>query len=465
MTKVICTFYNKEKKYIINESNIVYLRIKCQDSAIIKIVDINIDINLFVNCKIAINSEIIFDGQITEVIDDGLISTYTLKLFTSNIEHYVDDSDDELIKKFKQENPDLFQRELYISDKEPIRNIEQWIIKDTLKTKIDKSLPISELNLHIKASWLRCVHGQIDLTNKLKFALSGKQLETFTPNKLTHSWFKTFDLLRTDSSTRQTKYFISRSKLTEENTTSVTFNDKFTLNRTSFNFELSLGWEYEQLESEEIKCKIINNNVQKCNSEDIIIDLHNVQEYLCDAYQQSFFKTDTGQKIGNIILNEIIKYIKNSMYNLYVQFCLPICSKTPNLSFHQPIAFNNTVLYVRELEYVYDATGSYINVTCIGSQYKITNNKDIFLKLSDDVNKITGCGDVIDKIIVQNDADTQFQKLHRYFDNTKDKTHESLKKEINAILDKYQTKIIIKTKPLKTNYINKTVHDAIPIVI
>ena len=464
MTKVMCTFYNKEKECIINENNIVSLKIRCQDSAIITIAGTNVDVGLFTGCKISVNSESVFDGQIVEVIDDVLIHTYTIKFPTLNVDQEISNGSNELIKKFKQENPDIFQPEIYKPDKEPIHDIEQWIIKDTLKTKIGKNQLISTINLHIKASWLRCVYGQIDLTNKLKFALCGKALETFTPNKLAHSWFKTFDLLRTDKSTRQTKYFVSHSKLTEENTTPVTFNDKFTLNRTAFSYELSLGWEYEQLESEEIQCKIINSNVQQSNARDITIDLHNVQEYLPDAYQQSFFKTEIGQKIGNIILNETIKYIKNSMYNVCVQFHMPICPEAPSLSLYQPIELNNTVLYIRELEYVYEAGGNYINVTCVGSQYKITDdNKEFSLRLPDNTQNVIKSGDVIDKIVVQNDADTQFQKLHKHFEHVKNNPTEILKREINDVLNKYQTRIIIKTKPLKTSYINRTVHGLAPI--
>lgn len=462
MTKITCTFYNKEKEYAINENNIASVKINCQNNAIITTAGINIIDTSFENCKIEVNSEVVFDGYIYEINDDGLTHTYTIKTYTPNVEQKTEN--DELIRKFRYENPDLFQPEIYKSNKEPICNIDQWIIKDTLKTKINKSQLISVVNLHIKASWLRCVYGQIDLTNKLKFALLGRPLETFTPNKLNNSWFKTFDLLRTDKSARQTKYFISHSKLIEESTVPVTFSDKFTLNRTAFNYELSLGWEYEQLENEEIQCKIINNNGPQHNVKDITIDLHNVQEYLPDAYKQSFFKTNVGLKICNIILNEIIKYIKNSMYNIYVQFRMPICADTPRLSLYQPIKINNTDLYVRELEYIYEDNGNYINVTCVGSKYKTTNdNEDFCLVLPDISSKIIRSKDIIDKIIIQNDADTQYLKLIKFCANTKGKRHEIMKKEINDALNKYQTRVIIKTRPLKTSYTNKTVYETIPI--
>lgn len=449
----MCVMYNDISECSIDEQDIIFAKINYSIAATIATVKY-IDCK-YTNCRILINDTVVLDGQINEVKSDGSIYTYIIRTIVNS--DLIPSNTDGIINKFKTENPNIFCTKIQKLEQPPVKDIDAWIIKDSVITKINHDLPVYELNLNIKASWLRSVYGAVDLTNKIKYALAGKLLSTITPNKFKHSWFKAFTSLYSNKTSRQTKYFVTHSKLTEESNTPITFNNKLTLRKTDFQYELSIGWEYEQLEYEEIQCKIVNKLVPKTSAKILNIDLHNVQEYISNSYQQSFFKTDNGEKISNIILREAIKYIENSLYNIYVQFRVPINYST--FSLYQPIELNGNTLYIQELEYVYEAKESYISVTCIGSQYKHINGNDIKLKLTNDNQKNVGVGDVIDKIIIQNDADVQIPKVKKFvlenFHNNKNALREFLYNN--------QTRLIIKTKPLKTSYINKTIYKALPI--
>ena len=456
MSRLTCILYNDVTECNINEQDIIFAKISHSECAIVTIVK-HIHDNKYTNCRILIDDEVVLDGQINEIKNDSVSYTYTIDA-VSNLEPLPNDTD-ELINKFKIENPSIFYPDIKKSDKPPLKDIAEWIIKDTLRTKINQDLPIHEINLNINASWLRCVYGAIDLTNKIKHVLVGRPLSTVTPNKLKHSWFKVFTPFYSNKLSRPTKYFVAHSKLIEESSTPITFNNKFTLHKTNFQYELAIGWEYEQLEYEEIQCKIINKLVPKIPDKTLNIDLHNVQEYMPDIYQQSFFKTDNGKKISNTILHEVIKYIEGSMYNIEVQFKIPIHYHM--LSLHQPIKLKENTLYVQKIEYVYDANGSYINVSCIGSQYKNIDSNNREIKLPDSKQKSIGTGDIIDKIIIQNDADVQIPKVRKF---ASDKFNDN-KIALREFLHKNQTKLIIKTKPLKTSYINKNMYEAMQIIL
>lgn len=492
MTNITCVFYENNKKHTINKNNIVSVKINSKQATVVIMSNSHFDNMQFHYCEISTDL-IKFIGNVIEINCDKQTCTYLVEALGQEQHIYEVDKTDTLMQKFCQENPDIFQPRCLKLNREPI-NIDNWI--ETLNVSVNQKSPIKTVNLRIKASWLKSVYGRVDITNKLRYILLGKTLATITPNKLMHSWFKTFDFLQKTS--RQ--YFIAHSKLTEERSTPITFDKKLTLKKSEFKYELAVGWEYEQLETEEIQCKITNNAIafppitdelikntlitDECNSEqpatvnsisdkttvnkakEILIDLHNIQEYLPDTYQQSFFKTDVGKKISNLILREIIEYMKNSLDNIMVQLRVPICSDLPQLLLYQPIKLYDYIVYIKELTYVYTANANYMDVTCIGSQYKpITINNEVSLVLTKDETRNITVDDVIDKIIIQNDADTQISKLHDFITKStcENGSTKDLKTSVNDFLNKYQTKVIIKTKPLKTSYMNKTVHVAMPI--
>ena len=420
-----------------DNNNVFLLNVIINKSVFTKINNSN-----FITCKVLINDKEYFVGNIKSIqIENNL---YKLQ-FTNHDEYPHDYYEDQtLIERFKINNPSLFQRRNNYNGSTILNNIEQHIIKDSLKITIDKSLPISELDLRISASWNKLCTGYCDLTNKINNKLKDGLISTLTPNKLIKSWPRLFDRLITNNSgALKTKYFVVHSKLDEYNSNKIKINtDKkaMELHEVSFKCKLSVGWEYSQFTTEDVLCKIVNNTIKNNNKQILNINLHNVQEYIEDIYSNSFFKSNIGNSIFNIILCESKQFIINSMQNVKIAFKIPFID---SIHINQLIHINNYLAYVVKIVLTFANNSSIGSVTCVGSEY---NNAFVNAELQniiiDNIKDNDSIIDVLDDINITNTSEAQLQKIN----NIKDC------KLINNILNENPTKLIIKLKPIKTEY-------------
>ncbi len=428
----------------------------------IRIVASNIDNNIFklnnsANYNLLENNKLHYNSSETNIINNN------------NTEHYK-----KLIEKFKINNPLLFQHRNNngINNDEIVTDIANNIIKDSLIINIDKSLPISELDLNISASWNKLCSGHYDLTNKIKNQLKNGLISTLTPKKLIKSWPKLFDrLINNNKNILKTKYFITHSKLEEVSNNLVNINN-IKIQESSFDFKLSVGWEYYQFITENLHCKIFNDAVKNSNNQVLNINLHNVQEYIEDNTCNCFFKTEVGNSIANIILCEVKQFIINSMQNITIQFQIPF---EESLKINQKIKINNYIGIINKIEIFIKSKRNIATITCIGSEYNnaLTNatlqdmqystniaklhnskkdadyntprintvNKNIDL-YDKEQNTRDNIIDVVESINIINNSNEQMPKIKSITD-----FH-----QINNILNENPTKLIIKLKPIKTEH-------------
>ncbi len=335
MQDIVCILNNLK----FNLSNMINIELEVDDNNLLKssilihkILYDKINNNNFINCTLLINNEIYFNGDINSIqIENDL---YKLQFITQNNIQNNNYEENGLIEKFKLNNPSLFQRRNSYDNSKIIDNIEQNILKDSIKITIDKSLPISELDLLISASWNKLCSGYCDLTNKINNKLKNGLISTLTPNKLIKSWPKLFDRLITSSVINnsankigqevcnnigilKTKYFITHSKLEKYNSNIIKLNNnkQIDLEEVFFKCKLSVGWEYSQFVTENLHCKIINNIVKNNNKQVLNINLHNVQEYIEDIYASSFVTSNKKISQSSMpahITNQSINIPKNT---------------------------------------------------------------------------------------------------------------------------------------------------------
>lgn len=398
--------------------------------------------------KILINNKQYFDGILKSLQIENNYITITAIYNNQNIDKVSNNNskEDNLINKFKLDNKMLFQNRNNYNNKNVISNINDIIINNSLKINIDKLLPISELELSISASWNKLCTGYCDLTNKINSKLKDGLINTLTPNKLIRSWPKIFDRLITNNKgVLKTKYFITHSKLEKYDTNRVNINNKqIKLNENKFKCNLSVGWEYSQFTTENIYCKIINNEVQNNNKQVLNINLHNVQEYIDDIYSNSFFKSKLGNKILNIIICEVKQFIINSMQNITISFQIQIDKFSEELNINNFVKVNNYTVVIKKIELSFVQNKNIVTITAIGSEYDkaFTNAKLQNIVISNTNNNDDNIIDVLEDIDIINTADEQLSKISNIEDH----------KEINNILNENPTKLIITLKPIKTEH-------------
>lgn len=405
-------------------------------------------------CKIFINNKKYFDGIIKSLqIENNYINITAMHDNTKANQQDIENNnrDDILINKFKLDNKMLFQNRNNYNNNNLILNINDIIINNSLKINIDKSLPISELNLSVSASWNKLCIGYCDLTNKINNKLRDGLINTFTPNKLIKSWPKIFDrVIANNRVVLKTKYFITHSKLEEYNTDTVNLdinNKQTVINKTAFKYNLSIGWEYSQFTTENIHCKIINNIIKSNNKQVLNINLHNVQEYIEDIYSDSFFKSKLGNSILNIIICEVKQFIINSMQNITITFQVPMDRFSEELNINNLIKINNYTVVIKKIELSFIQNKYIATITAIGSEYDKAftnaNTQNISINNTNDSNDNNdNINDVLESISIINTADEQLTKINDVQDI----------KEINDILNENPTKLIITLKPIKTEY-------------
>lgn len=351
------------------------------------------------------------------------------------------DADYNLIERFKADNFELFQAKYKLNYDKIINGIDQYILKDSLKIKKNLQMLIGTLKVQIQASWVKCHFGVLDLSNKIKFMCPNNQLSTFTPQKLINSWPKVFSYFPHTS--HATKYYAHYSNLIPEETELVKLNNNLELVKHTFTPKLSLGWEFNQLETEIVNFKIQNHGV---NSEKTIkLNLHNVQEYITDNVQM-FFSSNVGQSILDLIINALQTFVYNSIFNIELSFEIPICPILWKMEIGSTIQVKKYNCIVTNIDILYTPDRKVATITCVTTDITINNSRSKTHIVHTKINEFE-YKDIIDSIQVQNTSTEQQKKI----------TSTSTKQQITDILNNNQTKIIIKTKPLKKHHNNCTI--------
>lgn len=456
MHNVICLFNNESQ---IDSNNIISLKIEQDNNNVLKA---NIVIpkllynhllsnNNNFNCQILIDNNKYFDGNIASIqINSNLCN---INLINKNLTIQSTTNEDNILERFKINNPSLFQKRniLNTHDNETIYNIENSIINDSLKVNIDKLLPIHELNLFVSASWNKSCTGYCDITNKINNKLNNGVIGTLTPKKLIKSWPKLFDRLVTNNkAVLKTKYFVTYSKLEECNSNIINVcNDQISLNETYFKCKLSIGWEYSQFVTENLHCKIINDNVTHNNSQVLNINLHNVQEYVEDIYINSFFQSKIGNSIFNIVLDEVKQFVTNSMQNITVQFQIPFSNFVTEIKVNKFVKIHNHMIAINKIEILFENNMELVTITGIGSEYNnaFDNVVPSNIQIENNVQPGDDIINILENIEILNTSDEQIKKINSIqFDN------DNQKEVINNILNNNPTQLLITLNPIKTEH-------------
>jgi hypothetical protein len=386
----------------------------------------------------------------------------------------------DLLEKFKRENPDLSKTidqeqttrvgekkktSIFKPDATP-KNLDKDIIYGSLLIEKSNKDLVSKVNLSVSASWIRRIEGDLDITTKIANRFPAGKINTLTPLKLIDSWPKFGDRISNYRSLKQTKYFVGHSRLDiDKSMTSMTppieIEDipPFQLKREFFDHKLSIFWGFDQFTFETINSKIINGHITRGIEKKISINLQNVQEYIEDAEEHSFFTSLVGKKILFEIYDAVRNYIVLSMRNIKISCELPLSPKTENLSCCDWINIQGFCAKITELEYNVTPFEKTIKLVAYAFDIPIDSKKALDIP---DIERPKRneflAGDVIYDINIQNDADSQYRKLVAYISEQKaaGKINKSnYTRLIRSFLNEAQTKINVIAKPLKTAHCEK----------
>ncbi|MDR0744479.1 MAG: hypothetical protein LBE97_00785 [Holosporales bacterium] len=447
---------------------------------------------LFETCVIKKDNDPFFSGTIEYISTQGDETHVELKSFSSEGEYdEVYKSDDvippevALLAKFKRENPDLIasidqeqtdklgekkQSSVFKPDVESAepKNLDDEIIHGSLK--VEKSIKdiISNVNLSVSASWIKRIEGSLGLTTKIAKRFPGGKINTLTPVKLIDSWPRFGDKISNHLSSKQTKYAIGLSRLELDKsmtvmTPEINIRDDippFSLKKEFFNHKLSLFWSFDQFSSETVTTKVINSNAPKGIEKNININLQNVQDYIDDIEEHSFFTTSVGNKILSEIYNAIGDYIILSMRNVTISCELPFSKNTENLSCSNWISIQGIKAKITKLEYNITPIEKTVSLTAQTFGVSFDHEKALDIPIIPrPKRKEFKARDIIYDINIQNDADTQYRKLISFIHAQKmeNKINKSNYKQlIRSFLHEIQTVIKVIAKPLKTTHCEKS---------
>ena len=432
-------------------------------------------------CDITNDDILLFKGKISDVVckDDEIVIKVIAYIneSRSNIEY----SHNDFLEKFKQENPDLFTKvtikefmktgEVVLSK---IRNpslfpieIDKFVIDKTLKLEKFVDMPISKINLSLKAAWISKREGMIPISRRIENRFKMARINTITPKKLENSWPEFGYRIRSKGAVA-TKYVIASSRLREtelKQYAPLKINDsipELKILKHIYDNRLLISWDFEQYMNEIINVNIMSN-LQHGVCKSLNINLHNVQEYLENQYERSFFRSSNGTDILNAIIKSVADFMVNSWRN--IEICCDLCANeiTNNLSCKDWISFRNTKYKVTKIEREINNQENLIKIKAMTFSVDMSNYqniKEIVLPKEENIKQ----EDVIEDIVVHNEADTQYEKLKKFIAANKDKMNKNnYKAMINTFLNENQTSIQIVTKPLKIEHCEKKIIEPINI--
>ncbi|MDR1609376.1 MAG: hypothetical protein LBR78_00775 [Holosporales bacterium] len=433
----------------------------------------------FDTCRIIRDGITFFNGIITAFVVDT--DTVSVELSAAGNDPPQDNqlSPDDVIGRFRAENPDLFVsassneilrtgeiRTSSLLTKQPgrIPSLDNRIVADSLKIRRLKDMQIGEMNLEILCSWISKRSGSITLSSQIgnRFRLS--KVNTLTPRKLIDSWPRFGDHLA--SNARPTRYFVSTSRLTKNDELSlppiVIADDipKLTLKRYSFDSRLGVAWDYDQFMTETLTMTVLNQRVTRANKKFMRINLKNVQEYVDDDNCHSFFRSKNGRMILDEIQRSVGAYIALSMRNIEISCdIVDTDNTTTNLDCTHWISIKGITCKITGIERKISPFEHRIKIMARGFENTLASDIPIHPVCLDDVEVVSPrIDDVIHDIVVQNESDTQYEKLVGYISEQRRLnriTSGNYRRLISNFLTENQTRIQIILKPLKTQHCEK----------
>ena len=492
MKKIFCIFKKSvdDKKGIIPKS-VININI-IEEEGKYPIATICIDKNYFEQidyqnlfncafCDIIKDDILLFKGKISDILckDEEII--IKVVVYITESKSNIGYSNNGILEKFKQENPDLFTK---VTTKEfmktgeivsseirnpsfPLIEIDKFVIDKTLKLSKLVDVPISEIKLSLKAAWISKREGMIPISRKIENRFKMARINTITPKKLENSWPEFGHRIRSKGVVA-TKYVIASSRLREtefEQYAPLTINDsipKLKILKHIYENRLLISWDFEQYMNEIININIISN-LQNGACKSLNINLHNVQEYLENQYERSFFRSSNGKEILNAIIKSVADFMANSWRNIEISCEVFENEVTNNLSCKDWISFRDKQYKITKIEREINNQKNLIKIKAMTfsiDMFRYQNIKEITLPKDKTIKQ----EDVVEDIVVHNEADIQYEKLKKFINENRAKMNKNnYKSMINKFLNENQTSIQIVTKPLKTEHCEKKIIEPINI--
>ena len=442
-------------------------------------------------CDIMRDQKLFFKGKICNLTLMGEIMEIEL---TSDIKgdfcpEKIRQESADILEKFKKENPELFTK---ISTEEFLRTgecvsakikapetspieIDDNVVKGTLVSKKSLDEPISEVNLSLKAAWISKRQGMVPISTKIEKRFKMSRINTITPKKLESSWPEFGDRIHSNGTTA-TKYMIASSRLKKSNIQtfpSIVIDDsipKLRVNKHIYENRLLISWDFEQYMNESVAVRILPDaNIPQGRKKILNINLRNVQEYIEKPNSTSFFRSENGVAILNAIVKSIGDFMVLSWRNIEI-FCELIEDETlANLSCKDWVKLQGKIYKVTKIEREISSRKNLMKIKARAFSADILPNQGIpDIVIPKEKTKVLTPEDVVEDILVSNEADVQYEKLLNFISKLKTKNEinkNNYKSLINGFLNENQTKIQIVTRPLKTEHCEKKVVEPITVYL
>ena len=447
------------------------------------------DLKSFEFCDITRDKQLFFKGRICSLTLMGEIMEIEL---TSDIKgdfcpEKIRRESVDIVEKFKEANPELFAK---ISTEEFLRTgecvsakikapesrpieIDNKVVKNTLVFKKALDAPISEVNLSLKASWISKRQGMVPISTKIEKRFKMARINTITPKKLESSWPEFGDRIRFNG-TKATKYMIASSRLRESSIRtfpSIVIDDsipKLRIDKHIYENRLLISWDFDQYMNESVAVRILSGaNMQRGRSKILNINLRNVQEYIENPSCTSFFRSENGMAILNAIVKSIGDFMALSWRNIEIWCELIEDATIANLSCKDWVKLQDKIYKVTKIEREISPGKNVIKIKARAFSAEIPANQSMQeIVLPKEETTILTPEDIVEDILVSNEADVQYEKLLNFISKLKAENKinkNNYKGLINGFLNENQTKIQIITRPLKTEHCEKRVVEPITV--
>lgn len=432
-------------------------------------------------CDITRNGELFFKGKVSSYMFVNNIMEIEL---TTDIKgdfclEKIRREPADIVEKFKEENPELFTK---ISTEEFLRTgekvcanikspdnlpveIDDNIIDGTLISKETIDTPVSEVNMLLKAAWISKREGMIPISTKIEKRFKMSRINTLTPKKLESSWPEFGNRIRSNGTT-STKYMVASSRLRESDVQAFpaividSSIPKLRFKKHIYENRLLISWNFEQYMNESVNIRILGEaKVLKRRSRTLNVNLRNVQEYIENPGSISFFGTRNGNTILNAIVKSVGDFMELSWRNVEISCELIDNEKIANLSCKDWVRLRNKNYKVTRIEREISSGKTVTKMKARAFSADFLPNRYISeIVIPDAKPKILTPEDIVEDIVVSNEADVQYEKLLKFI--AKLKLENKINKNnykllINNFLNENQTKIQIVVRPLKTEHCEK----------